>query len=161
MVVRRSTRRGLAASTQAPTLTLKTIMGYDAPRDSCVIMSSLEEGADVAGNILKVEDATWDAEVIKAAELVMVDFWAVWCGPCQMVAPIVDELAQEYSGKLKVRKLNTDENPEVAGRYQVMSIPTILFFKNGQPVEKLVGARPKRQFKEVIDSLLAQHAGTA
>lgn len=115
----------------------------------------------MAGDALKVEDSTWDAEVMKASELVMVDFWAVWCGPCQMVAPIVDELAQEYAGKLKVRKLNTDENPEVAGRYQVMSIPTILFFKNGRQVEKLVGARPKRQFKEMIDALLVQHAGTA
>ena len=115
----------------------------------------------MAGNALKVEDASWDAEVMKAPELVMVDFWAVWCGPCQMVAPIVDELANEYAGKVKVRKLNTDENPEVAGRYQVMSIPTILFFKNGQVVEKLVGARPKRQFKEMIDQLLAQHAGSA
>ena len=108
----------------------------------------------MAGNALKVEDASWDSEVMKAPELVMVDFWAVWCGPCQMVAPIVDELANEYAGKVKVRKLNTDENPEVAGRYQVMSIPTILFFKNGQVVEKLVGARPKRQFKEMIDQLL-------
>ena len=71
------------------------------------------------------------------------------------------ELGKEYAGKVKVRKLNTDENPEVAGRYQVMSIPTILFFKNGQVVEKLVGARPKRQFKEMIDSLLAQPAGSA
>ncbi len=143
-----------------PCLTLKTVVGYDA----LAIAHNdpiLKEDADVAGDALKVEDSSWDAEVMKASELVMVDFWAVWCGPCQMVAPIVDELAQEYTGKLKVRKLNTDENPEVAGRYQVMSIPTILFFKNGQPVEKLVGARPKRQFKEVIDSLLAQHAGTA
>ena len=114
------------------------------------------------GNLaLKVDDKSWDTEVAKASELVMVDFWAVWCGPCQMVAPIVDELANEYAGKVKVRKLNTDENPEVAGRYQVMSIPTILFFKKGQVVEKLVGARPKRQFKEVIDQLLAQHAGSA
>ena len=161
MVARCSTRGGLVTSTQLHTLTPKTIVGYDALRDSCAIMSTLKEGEHVAGTTLKVEDSTWDAEVIKAAELVMVDFWAVWCGPCQMVAPIVDELAEEYAGKLKVRKLNTDENPEVAGRYQVMSIPTILFFKNGQPVEKLVGARPKRQFKEVIDSLLAQHAGTA
>ena len=88
----------------------------------------------MAGNALKVEDASWDSEVMKAPELVMVDFWAVWCGPCQMVALIVDELANEYAGKVKVRKLNTDENPEVAGRYQVMSIPTILFFKNGQVV---------------------------
>ena len=102
----------------------------------------------MAGNALKVEDASWDSEVMKAPELVMVDFWAVWCGPCQMVAPIVDELANEYAGKVKVRKLNTDENPEVAGRYQVMSIPTILFFKNGQVVEKLVGARPKRSSRK-------------
>ncbi|WP_447972845.1 thioredoxin [Nitrospira sp. Kam-Ns4a] len=110
---------------------------------------------------LKVDAGSWDAEVIKAPGLVMVDFWAVWCGPCQMVAPIIEELASEYDGKLRVLKLNTDENPEIAGRYQVMSIPTILFFKNGQPVEKLVGARPKRQFKEVIESLLAQQSATA
>jgi thioredoxin 1 len=108
-----------------------------------------------------VEEGTWDAEVMRFSGLVMVDFWAVWCGPCQMVAPVVDELATEYAGKLKVMKLNTDENPEIAGRYQVMSIPTILFFKDGKPVEKLVGARPKRQFKEVIDSLLAQSSATA
>ncbi|GMV50092.1 thioredoxin [Nitrospirales bacterium NOB] len=115
----------------------------------------------MAGDALKVTDTTWDEDVMKSSELVMVDFWAVWCGPCQMVAPIVDELAKEYAGKLKVRKLNTDENPEIAGRYQVMSIPTILFFKNGQAVERLVGARPKRQFKETIDQLLAQHSGSA
>lgn len=115
----------------------------------------------MAGHALKVDDSSWDTQVTKAPELVMVDFWAVWCGPCQMVAPIVEELAQEYAGKLKVMKLNTDENPEVAGRYQIMSIPTILFFKNGQPVERLVGARPKRQFKDLIDSLLAQHSATA
>lgn len=121
-----------------------------------------QEGGFVVGSqVAKVDTGTWDAEVAKAPGLVMVDFWAVWCGPCQMVAPIVDELAKEYAGKLKVLKLNTDENPEVAGRFQIMSIPTILFFKNGQPVEKLVGARPKPQFKQVIDSLLAQHSATA
>jgi thioredoxin 1 len=115
----------------------------------------------VGTHALKVEEGTWDVEVMRFSGLVMVDFWAVWCGPCQMVAPVVDELATEYAGKLKVMKLNTDENPEIAGRYQVMSIPTILFFKDGKPVEKLVGARPKRQFKEVIDSLLAQSSATA
>ncbi len=115
----------------------------------------------MAGQALQVSDNSWDAQVMKEPGLVMVDFWAVWCGPCQMVAPIIEELATEYAGKVKVMKLNTDENPEVAGRYQVMSIPTILFFKNGQPVEKLVGARPKRQFKETIDSLLAQATPSA
>ena len=103
----------------------------------------------------------WEAEVEKADALVMVDFWAVWCGPCQMVAPIVEELAKEYEGKIKVMKLNTDEATEVASKFQIMSIPTILFFKNGQPVEKIVGARPKPQFKQVIDSLLAQHSALA
>jgi thioredoxin 1 len=120
-----------------------------------------EEGGTVGTNALKVDDAGWETEVIKSPSVVMVDFWAVWCGPCQMVAPIVDELATEYAGKLKVMKLNTDENPEVAGRYQIMSIPTILFFKDGQPVEKLIGARPKKQFKDIIDQLLAQSASPA
>ena len=85
----------------------------------------------------------------------MVDFWAVWCGPCQMVAPIVEELAAEYDGKLKVMKLNTDENPDVAGKYGIMSIPTLLFFKGGQPIDKVVGAVPKRVLKDAIDKLLA------
>jgi len=142
-------------------LTPRRRLVYDEFSISSCDSIDFQGGDDVGGNALKVEDASWDSEVMKAPELVMVDFWAVWCGPCQMVAPIVDELANEYAGKVKVRKLNTDENPEVAGRYQVMSIPTILFFKNGQVVEKLVGARPKRQFKEMIDQLLAQHAGSA
>ena len=108
--------------------------------------------------VAKADGTNWDAEVVKSSRLVMVDFWAVWCGPCQMVAPIVDELAREYQGKLKVMKLNTDDAPEVAGQYQIMSIPTIVFFKDGQVVDKIVGARPKQQFKEKIDSLLAQSA---
>ncbi len=155
-------RAALVMSCAGPEdLTPRRGLVYDAIAISDIIVYSAKEECDVASDALKVEDATWDADVMKASELVMVDFWAVWCGPCQMVAPIVEELAKEYAGKVKVRKLNTDENPEVAGRYQVMSIPTILFFKNGQVVEKLVGARPKRQFKEMIDSLLAQPAGSA
>ncbi|MGD9852242.1 MAG: thioredoxin [Nitrospirales bacterium] len=108
--------------------------------------------------VAKADGSNWESEVLKSSELVMVDFWAVWCGPCQMVAPIVDELAKEYQGKLKVLKLNTDDAPEVAGQYQIMSIPSIVFFKGGQVVEKIVGARPKQQFKQVIDGLLAQSA---
>jgi thioredoxin 1 len=113
------------------------------------------------GNALKVDEAGWDAQVTNWPGLVLVDFWAVWCGPCQMVAPIIEELATEYADRVKVMKLNTDENPEIAGKFQVMSIPTILIFKNGQPVERLVGAMPKRKFKEVLDSLLAQTSKTA
>lgn len=157
------------ASQAGPGQAVRWSVRFDSPKRAGIpcraglifFVDSAKEECDVAGDALKVEDATWDADVMKASELVMVDFWAVWCGPCQMVAPIIEELAKEYAGKVKVRKLNTDENPEVAGRYQVMSIPTILFFKNGQVVEKLVGARPKRQFKEMIDSLLAQPAGSA
>jgi thioredoxin 1 len=104
---------------------------------------------------LKVDSQSWDQEVLKGKELVMVDFWAVWCGPCRIVAPIVDELAQEYEGRLRVLKLNTDENPDVASRYQIMGIPTLLFFKDGKPVDKIVGAAAKKQFKDKIDSLLA------
>jgi len=107
------------------------------------------------GKAIAVSSTTWDTEVGKADGLVLVDFWAVWCGPCQMVAPIVEELANEYDGKIKVLKLNTDENPDIAGKYCIMSIPTLLFFKGGQPVEKIIGAVPKRILKEAIDKLLS------
>ncbi len=106
------------------------------------------------GKAIAVSATTWETEVGKANGLVLVDFWAVWCGPCQMIAPIVEELATEYDGKLKVVKLNTDENPDIAGKYGIMSIPTLLFFRNGQPVEKVVGAVPKRLLKEAVDNLL-------
>jgi thioredoxin 1 len=107
------------------------------------------------GKPLKVDSQSWDQEVLKGKDLVMVDFWAVWCGPCRIVAPVVDELAQEYEGRVRVLKLNTDENPDVASRYQIMGIPTLLFFKDGKPVDKIVGAAAKKQFKDKIDSLLA------
>ena len=107
------------------------------------------------GNVSAVTKDTWDAEVLKAKGLVVVDFWAVWCGPCRMVSPIVDELAKDYEGKAKIVKLNTDENPEIASRYQIMGIPTIMFFKDGQAIDKLVGALSKIQYKDKIESLLA------
>ena len=134
---------------------------YDAHRYILfrIILKNLE-GA-VSDLVAQADAGNWESEVMQSSDLVLVDFWAVWCGPCQMVAPVVEELAKEYEGKLKVMKLNTDEAPEVAGRYQIMSIPTILFFKNGEPVEKLVGARSKPQFKQIIDSLLSQHSATA
>jgi thioredoxin 1 len=103
-----------------------------------------------------VTSATWDQEVLKAPGLVLVDFWAVWCGPCRMVAPIVDEIARDYDGKLKVVKLNTDENPDIAGKYQIRGIPTLMFFKGGQTVDQVVGAVPKAQLKTKVDTLLAK-----
>ncbi len=98
--------------------------------------------------------ASWDKDVIDHNGLVLVDFWAVWCGPCKMIAPTIEELAGEYKEKLKVVKLNTDENPDIASRYKIMGIPTIMFFKNGEKVDQMVGAVPKPQIKSKIDSFL-------
>ncbi len=108
----------------------------------------------MAEGVMEVTSSTWDSEVLNAGDLVMVDFWAVWCGPCRMVAPTVEELAKEYTGKLKVVKLNTDDNPDVASKYKIMGIPTLMFFRNGEKVEQLVGAVPKPQLKAKIDALL-------
>ncbi len=108
----------------------------------------------MAEGIINATTATWDAEVIGAGGVVLVDFWAVWCGPCRMVAPTVEELAKEYEGKIKVVKLNTDENPDIASKYKIMGIPTLMFFKDGNKVDQIVGAVPKSQLKDKIDSLL-------
>jgi len=108
----------------------------------------------MAEGIVELTSATWDNEVLQSSGLVMVDFWAVWCGPCRMIAPTIEELAKEYTGKLKVGKLNTDENSEIASRYKIMGIPTVMFFKDGQKVDQIVGAVPKPQLKAKIDSLL-------
>jgi thioredoxin 1 len=85
----------------------------------------------------------------------MVDFWAVWCAPCRMVSPTVEELAMEYQGKMKFMKLNTDENPDIASKYNIMGIPTLMFFKDGRTLDSIVGAVPKQQLKANIDSLLS------
>ncbi|KAF0145237.1 MAG: thioredoxin [Thermodesulfovibrionales bacterium] len=109
----------------------------------------------MAEGIVEVTTSTWDKEVLQDKGLVMIDFWAVWCGPCRMIAPTVEELAKEYAGKIKVAKLNTDENPDIASKYKIMGIPTIMFFKGGQRVDQVVGAVPKNQLKSKIDSLLS------
>ena len=100
-------------------------------------------------------DNSWDADVLGAEKPVLVDFWAPWCGPCRMVAPIVEELAQEYEGKVEFRKLNTDDNPRTAAKYGIRSIPTLLVFKGGQPVGPIVGFRPKGDLKKRLDEALA------
>lgn len=105
-------------------------------------------------SVIEVTTSTWDDEVINAKGLVMIDFWAAWCGPCRMISPTVEELAKEYMGKIKVMKLNTDENAEIATRYKIMGIPTIMFFKDGVKLEQIVGVVPKQQLKAKIESFL-------
>lgn len=95
-----------------------------------------------------VTDATFDETIGGADEAVVVDFWAEWCGPCKMIAPVLDEIAEEQAGKIKVVKLNVDENQETARRFDVMSIPTLIVFKDGQPAKKVVGAKGKAALLE-------------
>jgi len=97
-----------------------------------------------SANVLNVTDANFDEEVLKSPTPVLVDFWAEWCGPCKMIAPILDEFASEQAGKLKVAKVNVDECPQVSGRFQIRSIPTLLFFKDGEVKEQVVGMTSKR-----------------
>ena len=103
----------------------------------------------------EVTDATFEQEVLKAPRPVLVDFWAPWCGPCRMVAPIVEELAEEYDGKVNFVKLNTDDNPVTASRYGIRSIPTLLVFKGGQPVGQIIGFRPKSDLRRRLDAVIA------
>ncbi|AFV77029.1 thioredoxin [Thermus oshimai] len=106
---------------------------------------------------VEVTDAEFD-QLLAQNPLVLVDFWAEWCAPCRMIAPILEELAQEYEGRVVVAKLDVDENPKTAMRYRVMSIPTVILFKGGQPVEVLVGAQPKRNFEAKLQKHLPPSA---
>ena len=101
-------------------------------------------------NVADVTDASFEQEVLKSEIPVLVDFWAPWCGPCRAVAPVVDEIANEFKGKIKVLKLNTDDNPKTAQSYRISGIPSLLVFKNGQPVEQVVGAVPKATLTSAI-----------
>ncbi|QQS23388.1 thioredoxin [bacterium] len=104
---------------------------------------------------IKATKSTFDFEVLKSDRLVLVDFWAVWCGPCKILGPIVAELAEQYAGKIKVAKINVDEEPELTQEYGIMSIPTMKFFKDGQIVGEIVGAAPKATIEAEIEKLLA------
>ena len=105
-------------------------------------------------NVITFTDENFDTEVLGSDVPVLVDFWAVWCGPCRMIAPIIDELAETYAGKAKIGKMNVDENRGVSGRFKITSIPTLLLFKNGQVVQQIVGARPKKDFVSALDSAI-------
>ena len=102
-----------------------------------------------------VTDQQFKLEVLESKIPVLVDFWAPWCGPCKIIGPVVEELAKEYEGKVKVVKLNVDDNPESAGQFNVMSIPTLMIFKGGQPVKTIIGAQPKENIKKAMDEVVA------
>ena len=104
--------------------------------------------------VIDVSDQTFEDEVIKSTLPVLVDFWAPWCGPCRMVAPVVENLAEKYDGKAKFCRLNVDENPQTAAKYRVMSIPTLMFFKGGEVADTVIGAVPEQALQPKIDALL-------
>jgi thioredoxin 1 len=104
--------------------------------------------------IVHVNDGTFDAEILKSDRPALVDFWAPWCGPCRAIAPVLEELAEEYKGRLTVAKVNVDENRKLAGNHGVMSIPTMILFKDGKVLDKLIGLVPKERLKELMDKAL-------
>ncbi|MFA6224322.1 MAG: thioredoxin [Desulfomonilaceae bacterium] len=106
-----------------------------------------------SGVILHVTDADFDQQILKSEVPALVDFWAAWCGPCRTVGPVVEELAGEYSGKVKIAKLNVDDNKQTPSKYGVKGIPTLMLFKNGERVAEIVGAVPKTKIKEMLDRI--------
>lgn len=105
----------------------------------------------MSGNVVNVTDSSFETDVLQSGTPVLVDFWASWCGPCKMVGPIVEELADDFAGKAKICKLNVDENTKTAQAYGVMSIPTLILFKNGKEVDRVVGFRPKADLAELLE----------
>jgi thioredoxin 1 len=104
---------------------------------------------------IEITDATFDQEVLQSNIPVLIDFWAPWCGPCRMIAPIVDQIANEYDGKIKVGKINTDDNQRIAAQYGIRSIPTLMIFSGGELRERLIGVQPKAILASKIDEVLA------
>jgi thioredoxin 1 len=106
-----------------------------------------------SGKLLHVTDANFEEEILKSSTPALVDFWAAWCGPCRTVGPVVEELAGEYDNKVKIAKLNVDDNKQTPSKYGVRGIPTLMLFKNGQVVDQIVGAVPKSKIKELLDKV--------
>ena len=108
----------------------------------------------MAGNVIEVSDATFESEVLKSTLPTVVDFWAPWCGPCKSIAPVLEQIAGDYAGKVKIVKVNIDDNPLSPSQYNVRGIPNLVFFNNGQVVEQIIGAVPKDQLVDALKKLL-------
>lgn len=117
----------------------------------CKAPLSVGQGLD---RPVDITDATFDSEVLSNRGTVLVDCWAPWCGPCRMVGPVLEQLAREYAGRIKIAKLNVDENPQTASRYAIRSIPTMLLFNRGEMIDSLVGALPKQEIERRLQALL-------
>jgi thioredoxin 1 len=112
----------------------------------------------MGSNVIHTDDRGFEKAVLQSSVPVLVDFWAPWCGPCRMIAPMLDELSREYEGRLRIVKVNADDNPEVVGRLGIMGIPALVFFKDGREAERVVGARPKAQLAAVVEQVLSTAA---
>ena len=108
----------------------------------------------MAGSVLEISDTNFEQEVTKSPVPVLVDMWAAWCGPCRLIAPVVEELAGKYQGKLKVGKLNVDDYPQLAGQHRIMNIPTLLLFKGGKEVDRIVGVVPKEELVRRVEKAI-------
>lgn len=108
----------------------------------------------MAGNVLEFTEANFASQVLESSQPVLVDFWAPWCGPCKMLAPTIDEIANDYAGKVRVGKVNTDQDGNIASQYGIQGIPTVILFKNGQPVDRSVGLVNKAKLANMIDRVL-------
>lgn len=108
----------------------------------------------MSGNVLEFTDENFQTEVLNSSEPVLVDFWAPWCGPCKMIAPTIEELADEYAGKVRIGKVNTDDSRDTAGNWDISAIPTVILFKDGKPVERFVGVTPKDRFTAALDNVV-------
>jgi thioredoxin 1 len=135
-------------------LTVRTGAAYNSRRlNNGLIPTTEQKDAAMAGNIVQLNDSNFQQEVTQSPIPVLVDFWAPWCGPCRMLAPTIEEISKDYDGKVKVCKLNTDEAPTIAGGFDISSIPTVLLFKDGKVVDRLVGLNPKKKFQDMLSRI--------
>jgi thioredoxin 1 len=126
----------------------------DTRRQARVSEMTWKEIVRMSANVISTDDRGFERTVLQSPEPVLVDFWAPWCGPCRRISPIVEELAGEYAGRLRAVKVNVDESPDVAGRYGIMSIPALVFFKDGREVGRVIGAVPKARLAGAVEQVL-------